>query len=80
MRTTVTLDDDVHALLQRLQEERGLSFKEATNLALRQGLYVLDRPERRRDFALRTFDLGEAKQDLDDIGNVLAIVEGEDHR
>ncbi len=38
MRTTVTLDPDVHALLRRLMRERGMSFKEAVNYAIRAGL------------------------------------------
>jgi len=42
-RTTVTLDADVEALLKRIMRERGLSFKEAVNQALRAGL--LDRTD-----------------------------------
>jgi len=38
MRTTVTLDDDIAAKLRRLARERGVSFKEALNSALRLGL------------------------------------------
>jgi hypothetical protein len=38
MRTTLTLDPDVHALLRKLMRERGLSFKKAVNLAIRAGL------------------------------------------
>ena len=38
MRTTVTLDPDVEALLQKYMRERGLSFKEAVNQALTLGL------------------------------------------
>lgn len=38
MRTTVTLDDDVAAAVQRLAAERGLSFKAALNSVLRSGL------------------------------------------
>ena len=38
MRTTVTLDDDIASTLRRLAHERGISFKEALNSALRQGL------------------------------------------
>jgi hypothetical protein len=38
MRTTVTLDPDVEALLRRTMRERDLSFKEALNSAIRQGL------------------------------------------
>ena len=38
MRTTVTLDTDVEAQLKAVARERGISFKEALNGALRAGL------------------------------------------
>jgi predicted transcriptional regulator len=38
MRTTVTLDDDVAARLKHVARERGISFKEALNRAIRAGL------------------------------------------
>ena len=38
MRTTVTLDPDVAALVQRQMRERGLTFKAALNEAIRAGL------------------------------------------
>lgn len=38
MRTTVTLDPDVAAKLRAVARERGVSFKEALNNALRLGL------------------------------------------
>lgn len=38
MRTTVTLDPDVAALLRRQMQERGLSLKTALNEAVRSGL------------------------------------------
>ncbi len=38
MRTTVTLDDDVAAAVQRAARERGVSFKDALNTLLRRGL------------------------------------------
>jgi len=38
MRTTVTLDPDLAAKLRALARERGVSFKEVLNSALRQGL------------------------------------------
>jgi len=38
VRTTVTIDPDVEALLRRLMKEKHLSFKEALNSALRAGL------------------------------------------
>jgi Arc/MetJ family transcription regulator len=50
MRTTVTLVDDVVALLQTVMRQRGLSFEEALNSALRAGLT--------RRFVQQTFALG----------------------
>ncbi|HEV2075570.1 MAG TPA: hypothetical protein VGR10_04980 [Thermoleophilaceae bacterium] len=38
MRTTVTLEPDVRSLLERRMHDRGLSFKEALNETLREGL------------------------------------------
>jgi hypothetical protein len=46
MRTTVTLDDDVIAALRTVMRERGLSFKEALNSAVRSGLSVANPPAR----------------------------------
>ena len=80
MRTTLTLDDDVSAMLERLQNEQGLSFKEAVNRALRQGLYGLEQPLRQETFEQKSFDMGECYVNLDDIGGVLAVAEGEDFR
>ncbi|MBI2159934.1 MAG: ribbon-helix-helix protein, CopG family [Candidatus Rokubacteria bacterium] len=38
MRTTVTLDADVAARLKAIARQRGISFKEALNSAVRAGL------------------------------------------
>ena len=38
MRTTVTLDPDVEARLREVARQRGISFKEALNSAVRAGL------------------------------------------
>lgn len=54
MRTTVTLDPDVEALIRVAMQARGLSFKQALNEAVRAGL--APRPKRR--FRQRTFTLG----------------------
>ena len=59
MRTTVTLDPDVEALVKRLMHERGISFKEAVNSAIRAG--AADRPRR---FEMPTIDMGEPLIDL----------------
>jgi hypothetical protein len=46
MRTTVTLDPDTHAVIRRLMRERGLTFKEAVNTAIRAGAAPTRRPRR----------------------------------
>jgi hypothetical protein len=38
MRTTITLDPDTEALVRRRMRERGVSFKQAVNDAIREGL------------------------------------------
>lgn len=61
MRTTVTLDPDTAALVRRRMQERRVSFKEALNGAIREGLA----PERVGPFATRTADLGVPTVNLD---------------
>jgi hypothetical protein len=38
VRTTITLDPDTRALVERAMQERGLTFKQAVNEAIRAGL------------------------------------------
>jgi hypothetical protein len=56
MRTTITLEPDVQALIRAVMKERGISFKEALNSAVRAGL--THAKEKRPPFAQRTFSLG----------------------
>jgi hypothetical protein len=56
VRTTVTLDPDVAARLQAVSRERGISFKEALNAAVRAGLAAgsaTSQPYRMRTRAMR---------------------------
>ena len=62
MRTTVTLDPDVEVLLKQAMRERGLSFKQALNEAVRAGLVRRDSPA--APFRQRTFQLGRPRVDL----------------
>ena len=48
MRTTVTLEPDVEALVKRVMRERGMSFKDAINHAIREGLTRAPRAPRFR--------------------------------
>ena len=57
MRTTVTLDTDVERILKTVMRDRGVSFKQALNDAVRTGLTKAGtRPKRR--FIQKTFSLG----------------------
>jgi hypothetical protein len=61
MRTTVTLDPDVTALVQRAMRERGLSFKQALNDAVRAGAAAQStRPQP----PLPVYDMGEPFVDV----------------
>jgi len=56
MRTTVTLDPDVEAKLRAVMRERGISFKEALNSAIRAGL-ISARGSAKR-YKLKTYRMG----------------------
>ena len=79
MRTTLTLDDDVAALLERTQEARGASFKEVANEALRLGLRQMSAPRgERRAYRTPGVSLGRCLiGSIDDVAEVLAIAENE---
>ena len=55
MRTTVTLESDVEALLRQSMRRRGVSFKEALNDAVRDGLTARGSAQ---PFVVKTFPLG----------------------
>ena len=79
MRTTLTLDDDVAAELERLRKAQDLGLKELVNDVLRRGLKNLRTPPKRREpFRTRSVALGRARlSNIDNIGEALAIAEGE---
>jgi hypothetical protein len=56
VRTTVTLDPDLAAKLKAVARERGVSFKEALNSALRRGL--AEGNEAARPYRQRTHTMG----------------------
>ena len=83
MRTTLTLDADVAAGLERLKEARGLSLKAAVNEAIRHGLVALEAPstEPRAPYRIRPWSGGRLfVENLDDVAEALATAEGEDFR
>lgn len=80
MRTTLTLDDDVEALLRKALERRGATLKSVVNEALRRGLVSKDKPAP-KPYRTRPVELGQSRiANLDNISEVLAVAEGEFHR
>lgn len=82
MRTTLTLDDDVAALLKRAMSRRNRSLKDIVNDALRDGLarQMSARAQSTR-FETRAKDLGRCLvPNLDNIAHVLALAEGDDYK
>ncbi len=82
MRTTLTIDNDVAAVLERLRRERDAGLKDLVNEALRRGLRDMTaRPKRREPFRTRSVALGRVRiAGIDNIAEALAIAEGEGFR
>jgi hypothetical protein len=82
MRTTLTLDDDVAALLRSIQKQRKLGLKELVNAGLREGLQRLGAKRRRAaPFQTRVVSLGQCRlASLDDVAEALVAAEGEAFR
>ena len=71
MRTTITLDDDVAAAVDRLRRERSMGLSDAVNSLVRAGLTV------RRDapaFEQRTAPLG-LSIDVTNVGEALELLD-----
>ena len=73
MRTTITLDDDVAALIESERARTGESFRAAVNRLLRRGARAGPPPERRPLPALR----GRPLVDMSDVSAVLAALDDE---
>jgi hypothetical protein len=78
----LTIDEDVAALLARLRKDRDGSLKDIVNEGLRRGLQEMAaRPKRREPFRTRSVSLGRSRvRGVDNIGDTLAVVEGEAFR
>ncbi len=81
MRTTLTLDDDVAALLEKVRQQRGSRLREIVNVALRRGLIALERDDDalQEPYRVRPLPLGRPLlASYDDVADVLAYAEGEE--
>ena len=75
MRTTVSLEPDTNAIVRRLMRERGLTFKQALNEAIRAGKSSRKTAE---PFRTRTLDLGQPAVPLDKALRLAAALEDDD--
>jgi hypothetical protein len=82
MRTTLTIDDDVAAELDRLRRVRDIGLKEVVNEVLRRGLRDIAAPsKRKKPFQTQPLDSGRLLvASIDNIAELLAEVEGEAFR
>lgn len=77
MRTTLTLDDDVHAKLEAEMRKSGKSFKETVNEFLRIGLTARRETKLAQPFEIYARDLGARPGlNFDNIEELLDQVEG----
>lgn len=78
MRTTLTLDDDVAKRIERLRRARDLSLRDVVNQALREGLPLLEAPNRpRKAHTTKAVSLvGGLIGNIDDVAEVLAVADG----
>jgi hypothetical protein len=72
MRTTLSLDDDVAAAVQRLREERHIGLSDAVNELIRAGLAA---PAQHMTFRQRTADLG-LRIDVSSVADALEHLDG----
>ena len=81
MRTTLTLDDDVLDRARAVAERLRTPFRHVVNEALRVGLNAVEEPAKQRLYHTRAHRLGlKEGRNLDNIQELLAQVEGEEHR
>ncbi len=71
MRTTVSLDDDVVAAVERLRRSEGIGTSEALNRLVRSALAQRDQP---RPYVHESVDMG-VKIDVSNIGAVLDLLD-----
>jgi hypothetical protein len=73
MRTTVTLDPDTEQIVRRRMRERGMTFKEALNDAIRSGVQ-----DRGSEFRTQTAALGRSTVNLDRALQVVGDLEDDE--
>ena len=81
MKTTLTIDDDVLDTARTIAERTHTPFRQVLNEALRVGLRTVEKPAKSCPYRTIPRKLGlRVGRNLDNIRELLAQVEGEDHR
>ena len=81
MRTTLTIDDDVMERARAIAAKLRTPFKTIINAALRAGLDQVEQPAKQRRYKTKPHEMGLRQgHNLDNIQELLAQIEGEDHR
>jgi hypothetical protein len=75
VRTTITLDAETQALVEKAMKERKLSFKQVVNEAIVRGLTTTEAPQ---PFRTKTHNMGEARINLDKATQIAAELENEE--
>jgi hypothetical protein len=81
MRTTLNIDDDVLDRARLAAGRLHAPFRRVINEALRAGLPAVEAPARMRPYRTQPHSMGVKEgRNLDNLQELLAQVEGEDHR
>ncbi len=81
MRTTISIDDDVMERARAVADKLGTPFKTIINEALRNGLDQVEKPAKQRGYKTKPHKMGlRAGRNIDNIQELMAQIEGEDHR
>ena len=75
MRTTITLDPEAKALVEKAMKERKLSFKQVVNEAIVRGLTTTEAP---KPFRTKTHSMGKARINLDKATQIAAELENDE--
>ncbi len=77
MRTTLTIDDDIAAQIERLRRERDASLRDIINDALRRGLREMRTRPKRQSFRTTAHDMGAFLINVDNVAEATAYAEGD---
>ena len=81
MRTTLTLDDDVTALLQKEMRKSGSSFRSTVNHFLRLGILEGQRRPEKKPFVIKSRPLGlPPGMRYDSVSELIENLEGPLHK